>query len=32
MLALVVMDLALRSRAQCGDVESPLAPIASSFL
>jgi chorismate synthase len=32
MLALVVMDLALRQRAQCGDVESPLAPIASSFL
>ncbi|HEX7887836.1 MAG TPA: chorismate synthase [Ramlibacter sp.] len=32
MLALVVMDLALRHRAQCGDVESPLAPIASSFL
>jgi chorismate synthase len=32
MLALVVIDLALRHRAQCGDVESPLAPIASSFL
>jgi chorismate synthase len=32
MLALVVMDLALRHRAQCGDVESPLQPIASSFL
>jgi chorismate synthase len=32
MLALVVMDLTLRHRAQCGDVESPLAPIASSFL
>jgi len=32
MLALVVMDLALRHRAQCGDVEAPLAPIASSFL
>lgn len=32
MLALVVMDLALRHRAQCGDVETPLAPIASSFL
>ena len=32
MLALVVMDLALHHRAQCGDVETPLAPIASSFL
>lgn len=32
MLALVVMDLALRHRAQCGDVRSPLTPIASSFL
>jgi chorismate synthase len=32
MLALVVMDLALHHRAQCGDVEQPLAPIASSFL
>lgn len=32
MLALVVMDLALRHRAQCGNVEAPLAPIASSFL
>jgi chorismate synthase len=32
MLALVVMDLALRHRAQCGDVESPLAPVTSSFL
>jgi chorismate synthase len=32
MLALVVMDLALRHRAQCGDVETSLAPIASSFL
>ena len=32
MLALVVMDLALRHRAQCGDVETALAPIASSFL
>jgi chorismate synthase len=27
MLALVVMDLALRHRAQCGDVQAPLAPI-----
>jgi chorismate synthase len=27
MLALVVMDLALRHRAQCGDVKPPLAPI-----
>jgi chorismate synthase len=32
MLALVVMDLALHHRAQCGDVAAPLAPIASSFL
>ncbi|MDB5899901.1 MAG: chorismate synthase, partial [Ramlibacter sp.] len=32
MLALVVIDMALQQRAQCGDVESPLAPIASSFL
>jgi chorismate synthase len=30
MLALVVMDLALRQRAQCGDVKPPLAPIAAS--
>jgi chorismate synthase len=30
MLALVVMDLALRHRAQCGDVAMPLAPIAAS--
>jgi chorismate synthase len=30
MLALVVMDLALRQRAQCGDVTPPLAPIAAS--
>jgi chorismate synthase len=30
MLALVVMDLALRHRAQCGDVQAPLAPIAAS--
>jgi chorismate synthase len=27
MLALVVMDLALRHRAQCGDVSASLAPI-----
>ncbi|MBK8072292.1 MAG: chorismate synthase [Ramlibacter sp.] len=32
MLALVVMEHALRQRAQNGDVQSPLAPIASSFL
>ncbi len=32
MLALVVADLALRHRAQCGDVQPPVAPIASSFL
>lgn len=32
MLALVVMDLALRHRAQCGDVRPPVAPIESSFL
>jgi chorismate synthase len=32
MLALVVVDLALRHRAQCGDVAAPLAPIAASFL
>ncbi len=32
MLALVVIDLALRHRAQCGDVKPPLAPIESSFL
>jgi len=30
LLALVVMDHALRHRAQCGDVRVPLAPIASS--
>ena len=30
MLALVVMDLALRHRAQCGDVAVPLSPIAAS--
>jgi chorismate synthase len=29
MLALVVMDHALRQRAQCGDVSLPLAPIAA---
>jgi chorismate synthase len=32
MLALVVMDLALRHRAQCGDVAAPLPPITASFL
>ncbi|HSV45667.1 MAG TPA: chorismate synthase [Ramlibacter sp.] len=32
MLALVVMEHALRQRAQCGDVEPPLAPIQASFL
>jgi chorismate synthase len=32
MLALVVMDLALRHRAQCGDVNPPLEPVESSFL
>ena len=32
MLALVVMDLALQHRAQCGDVLSPLAARESSFL
>ncbi len=31
MLALVVMEHALRHRAQCGDVASPLAPIKASF-
>jgi chorismate synthase len=30
MLALVVMDLALRHRAQCGDVSASLAPIPAS--
>ncbi len=30
MLALVVMDHALRQRAQCGDVVLPIAPIAGS--
>jgi chorismate synthase len=28
LLALVVMDHALRHRAQCGDVQTALAPIA----
>ena len=32
MLALVVMEHALRNRAQCGDVNPPLAPLESSFL
>ncbi|MBA3772110.1 MAG: chorismate synthase [Ramlibacter sp.] len=32
MLALVVMEHALRQRAQNGDVDPPMAPIASSFL
>lgn len=32
MLALVVMDHALRHRAQNADVQAPVAPIASSFL
>ena len=31
MLALVVMEHALRHRAQCGDVRHPLAPIPASF-
>jgi chorismate synthase len=31
MLALVVMEHALRNRAQCGDVHQPLPPIAGSF-
>lgn len=30
MLALVVMDLALRHRAQCADVQAPLAPIPAA--
>jgi chorismate synthase len=30
LLALVVMDHALRHRAQCGDVKAPVAPIAAS--
>jgi chorismate synthase len=32
MLALVVMEHVLRQRAQNGDVDPPIAPIASSFL
>ena len=28
----MVMDLVLQHRAQCGDVRSPLNPIESSFL
>jgi chorismate synthase len=32
MLALVVMDHALRHRAQCGDVHPPVSPITASFL
>ncbi|MFG6413403.1 chorismate synthase [Roseateles sp. DC23W] len=32
MLALVLMDHALRHRAQCGDVQLPVAPIASQRL
>jgi chorismate synthase len=32
MLALVVIEHALRQRAQNGDVQPPLAPIESSFL
>ena len=31
MLALVVMDHALRHRAQCGDVQTALSPIAASL-
>ena len=31
MLALVVIDLALRHRAQCGDVQAPLAPIPAAL-
>ena len=30
MLALVLMDHALRHRAQCGDVQLPLPPIAAA--
>jgi chorismate synthase len=30
LLALVLMDHALRHRAQCGDVQAPLAPIPAS--
>ena len=32
MLALVVMEHALRHRAQCGDVQAPVPPIQASFL
>ena len=32
MLALVVIEHALRHRAQCGDVNPPLTPVESSFL
>ena len=32
MLALVVMEHALRHRAQCGDVNLPVSPIKASFL
>lgn len=32
LLALVVMEHALRQRAQCADVSMPVAPIRSSFL
>lgn len=32
MLALVVMEHALRHRAQCGDVQVPVPPIQASFL
>ena len=32
LLALVLIDHALRHRAQCADVAQPVAPIASSFL
>ena len=32
LLALVVMDHALRHRAQCGDVVHAVAPIKASFL
>src|SRR5205085_12000220 len=31
MLALVVMDMAMQHRAQCGDVAMPLAPIPASI-
>jgi chorismate synthase len=32
MLALVVMEHALRHRAQCADVNPPVSPIKASFL